>query len=193
MIKNILIDFHNTICFDKFLRSIKEREYNLISELLFQKNTEMINDWMIGKYTSEDIGKFVSEQTGLDYKYIWNNFIEDCKTMYVDAEVINLIKQVRGNGYKVFLVTDNMDCFDRFTLPALKLDLVFDAIYNSYNYKCLKSTGLFDEVKKVENIDFTQSIMIDDSKSVIDTFKSLGGACRTVTSINDVKEILSSI
>ena len=190
--KNILIDFNYTLCFDYFWRSAEASERAIIAEFLFKQNIKLVDDWMIGKYSSEDINRFLAEKLNIDYEYLWNIFIEDCKTMYIEPELIALIKKLRQKA-KVFLVTDNMDCFDRFTVPALSLHEVFDGIYNSYNHQCLKSSGLFNVVKEIENIEFPHSLLIDDSKTVINIFTQLGGEVLSVSSSEDTFEILTRL
>ena len=190
--KTVLIDFNGTICFDYFWRSAKDGECALIDEFLFKQNPQIIDDWMRGKYTDDFINQLLSENLDLDYEYLWNIFVSDCKTMYIDSKLISLIQRLRETR-KVFLVTDNMDCFDRFTIPSLGLENLFDGIYNSYNYKTMKSSRLFNIVREKENIDFSETILIDDSKSVKPIFEKLGGEVFTVTSIEDTIKVLLSL
>lgn len=188
-IKNILIDFHATICFDYFWRSVSDIEHMQITETLFANNTEVIEDWMIGKYKSEDVNKYLSEKLELDYNYLWNIFVRDCETMFIDPEIIGLLKELRKK-YKIYLVTDNVDSLDRFTIPALNLNEVFDDIINSYNHACVKTNGLFNALQDKQKIDFSESIMIDDSVSVITKFETLGGQVYQTISKEDTIDIL---
>jgi len=60
--KTIFFDWHNTLCTTYFLFNIKQRDE--ISQILFKQNPIMVTDWMLVKYTSEDICEYLGK--GLD-------------------------------------------------------------------------------------------------------------------------------
>ena len=134
---HLFIDFDGTLCHDKFWRSSPTQFQELIQSFLFQENTDLINKWMRGYYTSEQINQLVADKISVDRNWLWNIFVDDCKTMRVSSDTLEMISLLR-NKFSVVLITGNMDCFDRFTVPSLKLDKYFDLIVNSYNERMLK-------------------------------------------------------
>ena len=75
--QNIFIDFDGTICFDYFWRSAPEEIKKIIGKFLFQDNTYLLEDWMRGQKSSEDINQIISDNCNLDYNMIWSYFIKD--------------------------------------------------------------------------------------------------------------------
>ncbi len=136
--KTLLIDFDGTLCHDRFWRSLEPELSQKVQQYLFLSDKTMVKDWMNGVYTSEDINKLLSDSLGINYEFLWNLFVKDCQNMHVDETVLSRIKELRKD-YKIILITDNMDCFDRFTVPALKLDDYFDAVVNSFNEQTSKN------------------------------------------------------
>ena len=77
--RTLYVDFDGTVCTDRFWRS--SSDYAKIQEVLFIDNAEKAQDWMRGKYTSEEVNQLVSVQTGIPYETLWDLFQTDCKTI----------------------------------------------------------------------------------------------------------------
>ncbi|MEI6553255.1 MAG: HAD family hydrolase [bacterium] len=181
--KTLLIDFDGTLCYDRFWRSLESETTQKVQEYLFLSDNTIVKDWMNGIHTSEDVNKKVSEKLGLDYKYLWNLFVKDCQTMQVDEMVLSKIMELKKD-YKIILVTDNMDCFDRFTIPALKLNEYFDEVVNSFNERTSKNENegqLFSEVIERLGSTLSESILMDNSEKTCEIFNNLGGTSCLVT------------
>lgn len=169
----LFVDFHGTICHDNFWRSMAKEDVRRLQEALFESDASLVNKWMRGEYTSEEINKLAAERTGLDFDHLWQTFVRDCKTMRISKELLNLIVSLRDT-YWIVLITDNMDCFDRFTVPELGLDTIFDDIANSYQHGRLKT--------ELDGATFTQylsgpiehAVLLDDSKISCQFFEMLG-------------------
>ncbi|HVX93011.1 MAG TPA: hypothetical protein VHA74_02755, partial [Candidatus Dojkabacteria bacterium] len=85
--KAIFIDFNGTISNSVFWEHLQfsekenERElYANLVETLFKDNKEYINDWMRGKYSTEDVVKDISMKTEADYNFLLEEFIKSCKS-----------------------------------------------------------------------------------------------------------------
>ena len=194
--QNIFIDFDGTICFDYFWRSSPEKIKGTIVEFLFQNNTYLLEDWMRGQKSSEDINKIISTECNLDYNMIWKYFVKDCENMYVAEDVLSAISSCRKNN-TLILITDNMDSFNRFTRDKLKLTEYFDYIFNSCDYGLLKDDpiqkGLFKKVIDIHNFDIKKSVLLDNSKKNCDLFSELGGESFLVKDKQDVISILKML
>ena len=138
---------------------------------------------MRGVYTSEDIHQKLVEDLKINYEFLWNIFVEDCRTMFVEKSVLGKIAKLRDR-YITVLITDNMDCFDRFTVPALGMDACFDYIVNSYNEKMSKNDNggkLFLDISARIGGMLPESILIDNSPKTCEIFQKLGGRSFWVT------------
>ena len=191
----LFIDFDGTICHSKFWRSLAPEEYEKVQCLLFRGDVAFVDDWMRGKYSSEEANKLVAEAIGLPYEQVWETFVNDCKTMMVDIETLDRISSLR-NKYRVVLVTGNMDCFSRFTKPALNLENYFDEIINSYEVGKLKTDNegeFFKEYASQYDTPLEECYVIDDSEKVCKIFSNLGGKVFRVTSENDIMKHLKQL
>lgn len=173
----LFIDFDGTLCHDRLWRSLDEATNKRIQEFLFGKDKELVVGWMRREYTSEDINKIVSKKLDIPYDRLWDVFVLDCKDMEVSRATLSLINNLRTRYYTV-LMTDNMDCFMRFTVPALGLDRYFDQIHDSYTRKCLKNEAggkSFVDVTNGLKSSIAGSILIDNSNDTCRLFEKLGG------------------
>ncbi len=189
----LFIDFDGTICFDHFWRSTEKPVKKFIKQFLFKDNQPLLGDWMRAAHTSEDINKTIAEASGFDYNELWNCFVGDCKAMYVKQSTLELINNARSK-FNTVLLTDNMDCFDRFTVPALGLQKYFDSIANSYNYKAAKGDEgglLFRLVAEEQGIDLGEAIFIDNSKNTCELFETFGKKAHLVKYPEDIECILT--
>lgn len=136
----VFVDWDGTLSWSRYWESLLKTNDTLAKVVsdFFAFEKDMEARWMRGGLKSEDINKLISQRSGLSEDFLWRTFIFDCQKMKVDPEVISLIKKLKEK-YIVILVTGNMDCFSRFTVPALGLDKVFDKIINSSDVGYLKT------------------------------------------------------
>ena len=200
MDKNIVfVDWDGTLSWSRYWESLLKTNDTLAKVVsdFFAFEKDMEARWMRGGLKSEDINKLISQRSGLSEDFLWRTFISDCQKMKVDPEVISLIKKLKGK-YIVILVTGNMDCFSRFTVPALGLDKVFNKIINSSHVGYLKTEydgKTFTDCFKEYNIENrSKSYLLDDSEKTCLMFNALGGRAMKIDKKEDtityLKEIL---
>lgn len=180
----LFIDFDGTLCHDRFWQSIDKSSFDKIQNFLFRENKSIVKEWMLGLHSSENINQLISKKLNIPFDKIWNVFVTDCENMNISVDVLNQIKNLKKN-FHVILITDNMDCLTRFTVPALKLDSYFDLIINSFDYRKFKSDNdgeIFLQILNECGSKIEDSILIDNSKDDCTTFSKLGGIARFVTS-----------
>lgn len=183
--KILFIDWHETISKDRFFSSLhksKIKSFQLIGKeidkLLFSDDQTILYEWMRGKLTSEEVIEFVSNQLLVDPKWLWEIFENDCKSMSIPNKVhdkLNLLKE----NYFLVLITGNMDCFNRFTVPAQNLNTLFHQIVNSSDLGYLKDEFNGLAFKKIIHAKQTSSFhcyLIDDNKNACKVFQNIGGA-----------------
>ena len=191
----LFCDFDGTLCHDRYWRSLPPDEYEKVQELLFKDSTILVNDWMRGKYSAEEINQIVSKKTGIPFEKLWNIFVDDCKTIYVSKEILETLHRLR-NQYTVILITGNMDSFSRFTQPALALENYFDYISNSF-YEGIHKTDnrgeIFLKYAEKYSVPIQNCIVIDDSKNVCKIFNELGGTAYFVTQDQNILYYLEKL
>lgn len=191
----LFIDFDGTLCHDRFWRSLEPGLQAKVQANLFSSKKEMVRDWMLGKYTSEEINQMLAEELGVCYDVLWSTFVNDCERMAISQEVLDRIQNLR-ECYFAVLVTDNMDSLDRFTVPALDLAQYFDLIVNSYTEKALKNHEngkTFRKVTEKYQSLISESILFDNSHSSCGVFEELGGKSCLVTSEKTLADWLAII
>lgn len=127
---------------------------------------------MKAKLTSEDVNKKIADEIKVDFDKVHKEFIKGCKLMeFVTPKIPSLIKKLRKLGTKVYIASNNMDSFDRWTIPAMKLEELFDGIINSFTIKALKhdfdesgKSLFFDGILNIEDVKPHETILIDDSE-----------------------------
>jgi FMN phosphatase YigB (HAD superfamily) len=121
------------------------------------------------------------DDTGIEQNIIFNELIKSYKQMkYVSEEIPELINKIRAKGIKVIIATDNMDMFERFAVPAMKLNELFDGVLVSCNLKFMKgdiknnSIPFFDEYLNKHNLDYKDVVLLDDRIEDKGAYNKLG-------------------
>lgn len=195
MKKVLFIDFDGTLCHDRFWRSAGLEIRGRIQDLVFKKEKEIADKWMRGEVSSEEINRLVSTELQIPFQNIWDIFVADCKGMQVSSSILKQINDL-GDRFHTVLVTDNMDCFTRFTVPSLTLDSYFDLIVNSSEIRKRKGDNngeVFSDVVSEFSSKLEDSTLIDDSQTVCANFTKLGGTSCLVTAERPLSAWLKSL
>ncbi|HYF10616.1 MAG TPA: hypothetical protein VD967_03395 [Candidatus Paceibacterota bacterium] len=180
----LFVDFDGTICHGKFWRSLEPALRAGMQEIIFgPANRQMVGDWMLGKHSSEELNRKLADELPAEYDMLWKVFVEDCQNMPIDQSALEHIDRFRVR-FTTILATDNMDCFNRFTVPALGLNRYFDSIVNSYDAGLRKNDEggrLFLNLLRQHGSIASESVLIDNSKTTCEIFEKLGGRSLFVT------------
>lgn len=179
----IIFDFNGTLSSDVFWSTLTTENRDAIQEFLFKENDELVNEWMLGNFSSEDVCKILSHRIHIEYSIVYRSLVDSCNSMRIRPEIMRGIQKLRSYCL-VFIVTNNMDCFSRFFVPHKKLRTKFDGIYNSADYGVFKQSdgGLFDILMKDNSSKYENSILVDDSIEVARFFTLRGGSVEIATS-----------
>ena len=190
-------DWDGTLCSDRFWKSIRGKDTNVSRAIdnFFLENKKLLKEWMLGKMTSEEVNKIISEESGFPYDLLWDTFIKDCENIFFEPilreELLKLRKQA-----KTVLITGNMDCFRRFIIPVLKLEDCFDAIIISSESGMLKDENEGEQFKKIVqsfNVPIDRSVLIDDSEKCCSVFDKIGGYSIKTSSPDNTIKIVQSL
>lgn len=201
--KVVFIDWSGTLSKSKFWGHLEKTNTSLFTRLennLFKENISLIKPWMIADRTSEDIVRQISSEINEDYDFIFKEFILGCEQMeFVSPRVPTLIKNIQKDGIKVYIASNNMDSFDRWTTPSMKLHSLFDGIINSFSLKALKHdfdnnrSMFFDSVLKREGVLPNETVLIDDSEDKADLLSNYGINYRRISKTNTLVDELMTI
>jgi len=185
--KVIFIDWNKTLSDSFFwwhLQNVMHphnKHLEAIEKSMFQKNRHLINPWMRGEYTLEDIVKILSDDSGVSQDIILNELVESCRQMqYVSEEIPELINKIRNKGIKMVIATDNMDTFERFTVPSMRLKDIFDDFLISHSLRVLKgdvqenSIPFFDGYLNKNNLTYMETVLLDDCADYTGVYDRLG-------------------
>jgi FMN phosphatase YigB (HAD superfamily) len=171
--KVIFVDWYKTLSTSLFWVDhpkalLTPQELSRVSRSLFDE-PGLIDLWMKGFTNSETVCAEASVRTNLDPYKILQELAYSAQHMELyDPEVSQIIQRVRNQGTKVVLATDNMDTFERWTAPSLKLGLVFDDIITSASRGALKSefqgrrSPFFGHYLGQVALDYPDAVLIDD-------------------------------
>lgn len=185
--KILFCDFNGVISYNLFWS--KYAHCNASLQAIF--GTDLVNEWMKGRKTSEEINRIFADISSLEYEVVMADFILDCQNLDIDNDILRQIKA--KIGYIKILATNNMDCFDRWVIPSHpELEETFDYIHNSSNLGFLKQeNNYFDLNNKLFNA--SNSIHIDDSQTICDIANSQNIKTFCISGVDNVLQALKQI
>lgn len=171
----LFIDFNWVISYKNFWFSLEINDkpiYEKINNFLFKDNIQIVKDWMLWKYDSAEICKFLSDELNINYEYVYKNFIDDCINIDLSESIWKLLKNLK-KSYNIILVTDNMDSFTEFTVKTnIKYFSIFDSIFNSADAWYFKVDSYLTYIKQY-NSEIELCYLIDDSQNNCEKFNNL--------------------
>ncbi|MBI4458053.1 HAD family hydrolase [Candidatus Uhrbacteria bacterium] len=169
--------------------------YQKIQSLLFGADRGRVRQWMLGELSSEEICDLLAPQLSVPAESLMDALAESCKNMRLHDDAIPLLRDLRKTA-RLALVTDNMDCFSRFTIAALRLDEFFDRIVNSSDVRRLKTDQrgrTFADLADEFGVPMSNAFLVDDSRKTCDLFDELGGRAFRVDAHRNAGECLREI
>ncbi len=206
--KAIFIDWNGTLSPSNFWihleksTSRKDRDnFKLWADAMFINHEDKIVPWMKGKYASEEILKMIAEDTRSNFDNLFAEFVIGCQKMeYVSSKIPDIIHRLRKKSVFVSIATNNMDCFTRWTVPAMNLRSLFDDILNSFNLRAMKHdldengrSLFFRNFFKKHRIIPSNCIFLDDGEDKMGVISSLGINYRRITQENSLEKELLKI
>ena len=191
----VFVDWDGTLSKARFWSHLDKELYERLQDTLFSGNNPLVHDWMMGKKSSETICGWLSAELNISSEFLLSELIKTCVSMTVREDAVAIIKQLREKA-SVVLITDNMDCFTRFTVQQPGLADLFDKIINSADAGRMKRDRdgeVFVEIAKAYNASLDQCHLIDDSDKTCQLFESIGGHAYQTTSLDRTAEFLQKI
>ncbi len=184
----VFVDWYGTLSSSVFWDQLKDEDnpdhyiFQAVQKYLFGELREVLTPWMRGEYTTEQIIERLSNESGISAEILLTTLEESCRSMVFTSEkVLPLVHQLRDMGVKVVIATDNMDTFNRWTVPSLQLDDHFDDVLNSYDLSARKSdfdidgtSKFFKEYLAALDIKPNETMIFDDSTDKDGRIQNLG-------------------
>ncbi|MBI2103501.1 hypothetical protein HYT59_00685 [Candidatus Woesebacteria bacterium] len=203
--KAIFLDWNRTLSNSLFWEQMADPKHKHnphhadIVKWLFIDNKSLINPWMRGDYSSEDISKMIGTSIGLSYEIILNELAESCRNMkFVSAEIPGLIKAIKRKGIKAIIATDNMDTFRKFTMDGMRLNEIFDDYLISCELGKLKGDFgekgqllFFEDFMKANKLVYEETILLDDCLDDAGTMDKAGLKIIQITSPEVLVNVLN--
>lgn len=202
--KAIFIDWDGTLSQSRFWQAwcddyTDSEKYQAIERVLFARPNDLLQNWMLGKFSAEQVVEQVAGQANLQAELCLDALRSSCEAMKVEPGALEAVEKLRAAGRLVFIATDNMDTFTRWTVPALGLGKIFDGILNSAELGVFKkdiddasNSRFFAETFHRFNIDPHQTLLIDDSNNsrVVEefgmNFQKVAKPSETVTTLESI-------
>ena len=180
-ISSLIFDFNGVLSVSRFYSTLEESQpelYQSINQYIFRQSPELIKLWMRGKINYQDFNAVVAERLHTEKKLLDNHLLASGRKISLNPKLLNFIQSLRQSGAKVMLLTDNMDVFSQIIIPHYNLSQYFDYIVNSADYHLLKDDNnhqLVTDTLKLSGSFFSETLLVDDSNSIIQYFQSNGG------------------
>lgn len=188
----VFLDFFGTLTTAQFWDHLPHATFNLLNHAVFGSNAPRLKGWIEGELQSEDIAHLVSEQTGIAETYLWDELLLSCSRPRILKGIIRTVRQL-SKFNDVYIFTDNMDCFSRFTIPSMpELSSALTGVISSSEIRCAKSDFLASAVARPD-FDRKMILVIDDSISIIERCAALGVAAERTTSPTQTRLILENL
>ena len=189
MIKNIIFDIGGAIAYfdeDEALNSFTTDEdiKVFLKEKVINSPEWGQNGLIDLDYISlEDMGHIICDRTNhVHDKEVMDFSVNHINHLFTQDRVIELLKRLRNNGYKVYILSNtNKYAMENHNKKHL-LDYV-DGYVLSYEVKSIKPhIGIYKELINKYNLIPSECIFLDDRKDNIETANSLG-----INGINVIK------
>lgn len=198
-IKNVIFDIGNVILYFNWEEYINNFTNNTAEKEFIEKYCYYTPEWHDGALL--DIGYLEREEaikTQMDRSNHQNdellvNFWNDFVSHYIiDDRVVSLIKNIKEKGYNVYLLSNfSKDVHEYFN--DHDLFKVVDGYILSYQVHKIKPyDGIYYELRDKYNIDFNESIFIDNNQDNVDNGNKLGLKSIKVND-NDYDDLLNKI
>jgi FMN phosphatase YigB (HAD superfamily) len=173
-IRVVFVDWHNTLSTSRFWQQrpgcrLSAADSARVERSVFS-HAGLLRRWMLGEMASEDVCALAAGRLGLAAADLLADLEYNCHWMeFDDPAAVSALQAIREQGISIVLATDNMDAFARWTLPALHLDDIFDAILDSASLGVLKGdlagghSPFFGPWLSDQRIAPAEAVLVDDS------------------------------
>ena len=196
--KNIIFDFGNVIVtFDEkeivshFSDNVEIQEF-LINNVINSPEWNTYGLIDSGFISNEEVCSLVNDRTNNIYKDLVEDFMKNYyKYMYIQEDVIEIIKELKEKGYNIYLLSNTNDfMYEKFIKD---IEYLFDGMVLSYRTHTIKPhDSIYKYIIDKYNLTPEESLFIDDREDNMDTANKFEIKGRSVipADVEDIKEVL---
>ena len=198
MIKNIIFDFGNIIV--KFVEDEVLSNYTNDKDIQKFLIDNVINskEWLkegkldLGDITLSQMADIINKRTNNIHKdEVYNLSCDFPNKLTYNGDIINLIKQLRNKGYKLYILSNT--CDEVFRLFNDDLKPLFDGMVLSYKIHEIKPyRPIYNYLLSTYNLNPNECLFLDDRLDNIITANSLGIKGRKINE-NDYNDIINAL
>ncbi|GAB4144161.1 MAG: hypothetical protein OHK0017_02390 [Patescibacteria group bacterium] len=203
----VFIDWFNTLSNGMFWEHWNDKDNQFHEHIKVLENfisqcklNRKFDGWMRGKYSSEDICSELESILGIPKAKILNELFHSASNFKInDNRILTLVQNLREDGVRVVVATDNMDNFRIATIPGLKLEDYFDDFLISSEIGYVKKDEIegksifFNDYLLKNEVDFSRTVLIDDGAEKDAVYARLGMQIWKIKSPEDVIQALRYI
>lgn len=181
IIKNIIFDIGNVILnfniddvVQQFTSTRNEQKFildNIINSPEWLRNSLIDTGYMTRENAIEivkDRTNHINDKLITDFWYNYNNFAK------VDENVLKLIKKLKANNYKVYLLSNINPYTYKFVEKSGLFELVDGYVLSYQEHKVKPFVSIYMTLLERYNLIPSESVFIDDNQNNINTGNSLG-------------------
>ena len=196
--KNIIFDFGNVIVtfnekeiVSHFSNNVEIQEF-LINNVINSPEWNTYGLIDSGFISNEEVCSLVNDRTNNIYKDLVEDFMKNYyKYMYIQEDVIEIIKELKEKGYNIYLLSNTNDfMYEKFIKD---IEYLFDGMVLSYRNHIIKPhDSIYKCIIDTYNLNPEESLFIDDREDNMKTANKFGIKGRSVkpNDVEDIKEVL---
>ena len=196
--KNIIFDYGSVLktfnkeeIVSKFADNEEERDF-LLNNVINSPEWAQYGLIDTGYLTHDEVVNIINDRSNNKYKELVINFMKNYyKYMFFQEELIEIIKELKKKGYKLYLLSNTNELMYEKNLN--KIEALFDGLVLSYKVHLLKPyEAIYKYLIEKYNLNPEESLFIDDREDNMKTANSLGIKGRKVepNNVEDVKNVL---
>ena len=181
MIKNIIFDIGNVILNFNLSHILPNFTENKEDQDFILKNIINSPEWLgyalidTGYLTKEAAIEIVKDRTNHQKDELidkfWNHYME---YSFIDKKVLDLIKKLKANNYKIYLLSNINQYTYNFVKPSGLFELVDGYILSYQVHKIKPHEDIYKTLIAQYNLIPSESLFIDDNQTNIDTANKIG-------------------
>lgn len=177
MIKVVFFDFGGVLAEEGWVNGLTDiaHHHGFYPPMFFDDACDVLwsTGYMYGKAVEETFWLKFSER--YDFRMTVDEMRKVIFTRFnMRPDVLNLVKEVRGAGFRTAILSDQTNWLDEFNHRYGFYEL-FDRVYNSYNLGIgKKDSRIFPQVCADMGIDTEEALFVDDNEGHIGRAKECG-------------------
>jgi FMN phosphatase YigB (HAD superfamily) len=166
----------------------------LVQRVVFGRR-EIIEPWMRGEISLEDIAGILAYETGMERKEILGYLRRGCTDLGFNPAVHAFARWVRSTSLRSALVTANMDVFSDVVVESHGLERWFDVIVNSADVGTCDKTILWSLAFESlgSGLSYHNALLVEDGEENPAEFRNQGGAAYQYSGEDEFRQWLRDV